>query len=60
MIDLSGQRGVPVITVDDDVIVGYDSERLNESVRDTSGSETYDVIIVGRPGRVHRRCVLRT
>ncbi len=30
MIDLSGQRGVPVITVDDEVIVGFDSQKLNE------------------------------
>ncbi len=30
MIELSGQRGVPVITVDDEVIVGFDSQRLNE------------------------------
>jgi len=29
MIDLSGQRGVPVIVVDNEVIVGFDSERLN-------------------------------
>ena len=30
MIELSGQRGVPVITVDDEVIVGFDAQRLNE------------------------------
>ena len=30
MIKLSGQRGVPVITVDDEIIVGFDSQRLNE------------------------------
>jgi alkyl hydroperoxide reductase subunit F len=29
MIEISGQRGVPVITVDDEVIVGFDSQRLN-------------------------------
>ena len=30
MIDLSGQRGVPVILVDDEVIVGFDSQNLND------------------------------
>lgn len=30
MIDKSGQMGVPVITVDDEVIVGFDEERLRE------------------------------
>ncbi len=30
MIRLSGQRGVPVITVDDDVVIGFDRRRLEE------------------------------
>lgn len=30
MIDKSGQMGVPVITVGDEVIVGYDERRLKE------------------------------
>lgn len=30
MVRLSGQRGVPVITVDDEVIVGFDRRRLEE------------------------------
>lgn len=30
MMDKSGQRGVPVITVDNEVIVGFDEERLRE------------------------------
>ncbi|MGA2698730.1 MAG: FAD-dependent oxidoreductase [Methanoregula sp.] len=47
MIVLSGQRGVPVITVDDEVIVGYDSERLNALFGTPAGSGQYDVIIVG-------------
>jgi alkyl hydroperoxide reductase subunit F len=47
MIALSGQRGVPVITVDDEVIVGFDSQRLNELFGTHVSSETYDVIIVG-------------
>lgn len=28
MMEKSGQMGVPVITVDDEVVVGYDQERL--------------------------------
>ena len=47
MIDLSGQRGVPVITVDDEVIVGFNSERLNELFGTPVENELYDVIIVG-------------
>jgi alkyl hydroperoxide reductase subunit F len=47
MIALSGQRGVPVITVDDEVIVGFDSQRLNELFGTHPSGETYDVVIIG-------------
>lgn len=47
MTDLSGQRGVPVITVDDEVIVGFDSQRLNELFGHTSSRDIYDVLVVG-------------
>jgi NADH-dependent peroxiredoxin subunit F len=47
MIDLSGQRGVPVIVVDDEVIVGFDAQRLNELFGETTGEETSDVLIIG-------------
>ena len=47
MIDLSGQRGVPVIMVDDEVIVGFDSDRLNELFGKPLTGESYDVVIVG-------------
>jgi len=47
MIDLSGQRGVPVILIDDEVIVGFDSERLNELFGEPPTSDSYDVVIVG-------------
>jgi alkyl hydroperoxide reductase subunit F len=47
MIDLSGQRGVPVIIVDDEVIVGFDSQKLNELFGVTTTGEMYDVLIVG-------------
>jgi len=47
MIALSGQRGVPVITVDDEVIIGFDSQRLNELFGTHPAGEIYDVAIVG-------------
>jgi alkyl hydroperoxide reductase subunit F len=47
MIELSGQRGVPVITVDNEVIVGFDSQRLNELFGEPVTDNLYDVLIVG-------------
>jgi len=47
IIELSGQRGLPVIIVDDEVIVGFDSPRLNELFGETTLGEIYDVLIVG-------------
>jgi alkyl hydroperoxide reductase subunit F len=47
MIDLSGQRGVPVILVDDEVIVGFNSERLNDLFGEPQTGDSYDVVIVG-------------
>lgn len=47
MIELSGQRGVPVILVDDEVIVGFDSQRLNELFGEASPEDVNDVVIIG-------------
>jgi len=47
MIALSGQRGVPVIVVDDEIIVGFDSQRLNELFGSASPEDINDVVIVG-------------
>jgi alkyl hydroperoxide reductase subunit F len=47
MVELSGQRGVPVITVDDEVIVGFDSQRLNELFGEVRTTDIYSVLIVG-------------
>ncbi len=47
MVALSGQRGVPVIAVDDEVIIGFDSQRLNELFGRIKAGETFDVLIVG-------------
>jgi NADH-dependent peroxiredoxin subunit F len=47
MIALSGQRGVPVITVDDEVIVGFDAQRLNELFGEPGPDDVFDVLIVG-------------
>lgn len=38
MVQRSGQRGVPVITVDDDVIVGFDRPRLEQSIARRRGA----------------------
>ena len=32
MVRISGQRGVPVVTIDDSVVVGFDRERLRQLV----------------------------
>ena len=53
MIDLSGQRGVPVIMVDNEVIVGFDSERLNVLFGEPQTGSHYDVVIVGAGRRPH-------
>ena len=47
MVALSGQRGVPVIIVNDEVIVGFDSQRLNALFGDAEISQKCDVLIVG-------------
>jgi alkyl hydroperoxide reductase subunit F len=47
MVALSGQHGVPVITVDNEMIVGFDIRRLNEIFGTATEEETYDVLIVG-------------
>lgn len=47
MIELSGQRGVPVIIVDDEVIVGFDSQRLNQLFGTASPEDVNDVAIIG-------------
>jgi alkyl hydroperoxide reductase subunit F len=47
MIEISGQYGVPVITVDDEVIVGFDAQRLNELFGEEKAGEVFDVLIIG-------------
>jgi NADH-dependent peroxiredoxin subunit F len=47
MIAISGQRGVPVITVDDEIIVGFDAQRLNEIFGTGTEGEVLDVLIIG-------------
>ncbi len=47
MIEISGQRGVPVITVDNEIIIGFDAPRLNELFGEPVIGDTYDVLIVG-------------
>ena len=47
MVALSGQRGVPVITVNSEVIVGFDSQRLNQLFGTPEPDSVYDVLIIG-------------
>ena len=47
MIDRSGQYGVPVTTVDNEVIVGYDAKRLAELFGEDRGADEVDVLIIG-------------
>ena len=47
MVERSGQYGVPVITVDDEIIVGFDSNRLKELFATDSSPDMFEVIIVG-------------
>lgn len=47
MVEISGQYGVPVTTVDDEIIIGFDAQRLNEIFGTSMVGETYDVLIVG-------------
>ncbi|MDH7593719.1 MAG: FAD-dependent oxidoreductase [Methanomicrobiales archaeon] len=47
MIELSGQYGVPVIVIDDEVIVGLDMERLERLAGSERGEEAQDVVIIG-------------
>lgn len=47
MVERSGQYGVPVITVDDEVIVGFNSDRLKELFGKEATPDQYDVIIIG-------------
>jgi alkyl hydroperoxide reductase subunit F len=47
MIEISGQYGVPVVTIDDEVIVGFDAQRLNELFGEEKGGEVFDVLIIG-------------
>lgn len=47
MIRVSGQRGVPVTIVGDEVIVGFDAKRLREIFEAPAMGMVYDVVIVG-------------
>lgn len=50
MIDLTGQRGVPVIIIDGDVIVGFDRPRIEARLRIDSGkaiSADHELIVIG-------------
>jgi alkyl hydroperoxide reductase subunit F len=47
MVEISGQYGVPVSTIGEEVIIGFDAQRLNELFGATRKGDIYDVIIIG-------------
>lgn len=47
MVERSGQYGVPVITIDDETIVGFDSARLKQLFSSKPDPEMYDIVIIG-------------
>ena len=47
MVEISGQYGVPVIVVGDQVVVGFDTDKLRELFTTGKKPDLYDVIIVG-------------
>ncbi|MEN6342925.1 MAG: FAD-dependent oxidoreductase [Methanospirillum sp.] len=47
MIERSGQYGVPVTTVDKEVIIGFDAKRLAALFGEEKSSDVIDVLIVG-------------
>jgi alkyl hydroperoxide reductase subunit F len=47
MVDISGQFGVPVTVSGDEVIVGFDSEKLHQLVGKEEVRGEFDVVIIG-------------
>ncbi|KAF5045620.1 Ferredoxin--NADP reductase [anaerobic digester metagenome] len=47
MIEISGQRGVPVTVFGDEVVVGFDAKRLRELFGTPAEEIVYDAVIVG-------------
>ncbi|MBP2134286.1 alkyl hydroperoxide reductase subunit F [Methanomicrobium sp. W14] len=47
MVDLTGQYAVPVTVVGDEVIIGFDTKRLNELFGEEEAPEIYDVLVLG-------------
>lgn len=47
MVKISGQYGVPVLTVDDKVVIGFDTPRLEEIFGAEKKAEVVDVLIIG-------------
>lgn len=47
MVKLSGQYGVPVLTVDDQIVIGFDTPRLEELFGTEKKVDVVDVLIIG-------------
>ncbi len=53
MIRLSGQQGVPVITIDDEVVVGFDQRRLEEILaRESAGKPKLGAAVADAAARL--------
>jgi S1-C subfamily serine protease len=50
MVQRSGQMGVPVITVDENVIVGFDQPRLEKLLGSSGASPRFGAAVAARPG----------
>jgi len=47
MVELSGQYGVPVSVIDGEILLGFDTKRLNELFGSEEAPGVYDVLILG-------------
>ena len=47
MVEISGQYGVPVIVAGDEIIVGFDTDKLRELFSTDKQTDLFDVIICG-------------
>lgn len=47
MVKISGQYGVPVLTVDDQFVIGFDTPRLEELFGTEKKADVVDVLIIG-------------
>jgi len=47
MVDLSGQFGIPVIVIGDEIVVGFDTDKLNKLLGTQAVGLEFDILIIG-------------